>query len=148
MNFSNHVLQIMWMSCACRILSCLHLAQRNWDNNEVDEHNPIKIHHASDFLPVTGKKKPSARNTYHCYPQIQWMTNHDLKTSRPWHGHAWPIQFLHQHLRVCQFVLYLWWTNSWQWKFTIFHGKIHYFYGHVQLPTVSSPEGIPHEKSI
>ena len=24
---------------------------------------------------------------------------------------------------------------------TIFHGKIHYFYGHVQLQNVSSPEG-------
>ena len=28
------------------------------------------------------------------------------------------------------------------WKITIFHGKIHYFYGHFPLQTVSSPEGI------
>ena len=27
---------------------------------------------------------------------------------------------------------------------TIFHGKIHYFYGHFQLLFVSSPEGINH----
>ena len=26
-------------------------------------------------------------------------------------------------------------------KITIFNGKIHYFYGHFQLQTVSSPEG-------
>ena len=24
-----------------------------------------------------------------------------------------------------------WWTNSLGWKITVFHGKIHYFYGHV-----------------
>ena len=28
-----------------------------------------------------------------------------------------------------------------QWKITIFNGKIHYFYGHFQLQTVSSPDG-------
>ena len=27
----------------------------------------------------------------------------------------------------------LWWTNILPWKITIFHGKIHYFYGHFQL---------------
>ena len=35
----------------------------------------------------------------------------------------------------------LWWTNILPWKITIFHifhGKIHYFYGHFQLQTVSS----------
>ena len=35
----------------------------------------------------------------------------------------------------------LWWTNILLWKITIFNGKIHYFYGHFQLQTVSSPEG-------
>ena len=36
----------------------------------------------------------------------------------------------------------LWWTYKKLWKITIFNGKIHYFYGHFQLQTVSSPEGI------
>ena len=35
----------------------------------------------------------------------------------------------------------LWWTNILLWKITIFNGKIHYFYGHVQLLFVCSPEG-------
>ena len=34
----------------------------------------------------------------------------------------------------------LWWTNI-AMEIAIFHGKIHYFYGHFQLQTVSSPEG-------
>ena len=33
----------------------------------------------------------------------------------------------------------LWWTYKKQWKITIFHGKIHYFYGHFPLLFVSSP---------
>ena len=32
----------------------------------------------------------------------------------------------------------LWWTNILPWKITIFHGKIHYFYGHFQLGTTGA----------
>ena len=35
----------------------------------------------------------------------------------------------------------LWWTNILLWKITIFHGKIHYFYGHFPLLFVCSPKG-------
>ena len=31
------------------------------------------------------------------------------------------------------FDITLWWTYKKLWKITIFHGKIHYFYGHFQL---------------
>ena len=38
-----------------------------------------------------------------------------------------------------------WCLGGHLWKITIFPGKIHYFYGHVQLQTVSSPEDkFPH----
>ena len=35
----------------------------------------------------------------------------------------------------------LWWTNIAMERSTIFHGKIHYFYGHFPLLFVCSPEG-------
>ena len=35
----------------------------------------------------------------------------------------------------------LWWTNIAMERSIIFHGKIHYFYGHFQLLFVCSPEG-------
>ena len=38
-------------------------------------------------------------------------------------------------------IITLWWTYKKQWKITIFNGKIHYFYGHVPLLFVCSPEG-------
>ena len=52
------------------------------------------------------------------------------------------------YLWVRFFSATLWWTNILPWKITIFHGNIHYFYGHFQLQTVSSPEGTRTEQSF
>ena len=61
-----------------------------------------------------------------CAPRVVWhdkVASHPLQSVDTWNT--------------------LWWTNILQWKITIFHGKIHYFNGHVQLLFVCSPEGIP-----
>ena len=43
----------------------------------------------------------------------------------------------------------LWWTNIAMERSTIFHGKIHYFYGHFPLLFVCSPEGkLDHQWSL
>ena len=50
------------------------------------------------------------------------------------HGILQPWVWLHPHNGRHRYWTYtLWWTNSLQWKITIFNGKIHYFYGHFPL---------------
>ena len=81
------------------------------------------------------------------YTTIVFMIKFSHSTDRAWLG---IVTYPRMHLAHCLcpavsiFWSTLWWTNILLWKITIFHGKIHYFYGHFQLQTVSSPEGMCH----
>ena len=100
-----------------------------------------ECHHFSEGLVETTNQLCSFHKI-----AVHWEANtptfRHAKLSKWWkYISPIPIKETVPHIPQSWLMITLWWTNILLLKITIFYGKIHYFYGHFQLQTVSSPEG-------
>ena len=85
----------------------------------------LNLSYWSRWVWSSGMKK---HENWRC--PMNFQTNHDQPI---WHVHSVYLgAWVYQRLDSISWLFTLWWTNILPWKITIFHGKIHYFYGHFQ----------------
>ena len=103
--------------------------ERTWTNRNKNTHgkNIIKCSICTFFLGHTLE----ARIDSQIFPQLWPFISYNLVISVGWNTFYKWGDFLVLITGISGHTL--WWTNILPWKITIFHGKIHYFYGHFQL---------------
>ena len=139
--WANYNISLSWMKAIWGSFPLLtmiivyysEVAVRSWSN--LSRYIPAPA--GSVMVPL----KPSTKNTrciaVHCRPGSRQHHCASValirkRLSEPRVADVWD-RFCASETSANPTVNTLWWTNITIWKITMFNGKMHYFYGHVQL---------------